>query len=315
MTLTIEPAGAADAETVALLVRELCAHHGQDSPFGAATMQDHGLARGDFEVLLARQGGKPVGYALFCPSYETDYAARGVYLADLYVRPDARRQGIGRALVAAVARLGRQRDLSFLWWTSQPWNEDGHAFYKALGGTHEPVVAHALIFGAFEALAAAAPANREGIMSIEARLTELGIELPPQAPAAGNYVHAVLSGNHLYLAGKGPMGPDGTFATGVVGAEVPVEEAYKHARLVGLQLIRAMKDALGDLDRVQRIVKVLGMVRATPGFGQQPEVINGCSDLFVEVFGERGRHARSAVGMGSLPRGITVEIEAIVEVA
>ena len=102
--------------------------------------------------------------------------------------------------------------------------------------------------------------------------------------------------------------------TGIVGQDVTVEEAYQHARITGLQLIATMKAELGDLDRVVRIVKVLGMVNAAPGFGQQPEVINGCSDLLVEVFGDRGRHARSAVGMGSLPRNITVEIEAVVEV-
>jgi len=99
-----------------------------------------------------------------------------------------------------------------------------------------------------------------------------------------------------------------------VGKDVPVEEAYEHARQIGLVLIAVMKDHLGDLDRVKRIVKVLGMVNGVPEFGQQPQVVNGCSDLFVEVFGERGRHARSAVGMGSLPNNIPVEIEVIVEV-
>ena len=102
--------------------------------------------------------------------------------------------------------------------------------------------------------------------------------------------------------------------TGIVGQDVTVEEAYQHARLTGLQLIATMKVELGDLDRVARIVKLLGMVNAAPGFGQQPEVINGCSDLFVEVFGERGRHARSAIGVGSLPNGITVEIELVAQV-
>ena len=151
-------------------------------------------------------------------------------------------------------------------------------------------------------------------MRIEQRLAELGIELPtPQTPVA-NYVGAVLTGNLLFLSGRGPMRPDGTQHTGIVGQDVTVEEAYGHARLTGLQLIATLHAELGDLDRVSRIVKVLGMVNAVPGFGQQPEVINGCSDLFVEVFGERGRHARSAVGMGSLPRNITVEIEAVVEV-
>ncbi len=151
-------------------------------------------------------------------------------------------------------------------------------------------------------------------MQIEQRLAALGIELPPVPPPGGNYVHAVRTGNLLFLAGKGPWNPDGTMPTGKVGRDVTVEEAYQHARSVGLVLLAVLKQELGDLDRVKRIVKVLGMVNAVPEFDRHPEVINGCSDLFVEVFGERGRHARSAVGMGSLPRNITVEIEAIVEV-
>ena len=152
-------------------------------------------------------------------------------------------------------------------------------------------------------------------MQIEKRLEELGIVLPKATAPAANYVNAVLTGNLLFLSGKGPYKPDGTLHTGIVGQDVTVEEAYQHARLTGLHLIATMQAELGDLDRITRIVKVLGMVNAVPGFTQQPEIINGCSDLFVEVFGDKGRHARSAVGMGSLPRNITVEIEAIVEVA
>lgn len=148
-------------------------------------------------------------------------------------------------------------------------------------------------------------------MSHEAKLAELGIELPPVPSPAGNYVHAVQTGNLLYLAGKGPIDPN---ARGKVGADVSVEDAYQHARQVGLTLVAVMKEHLGSLDRVKQIVKVLGMVNAVPEFGQQPQVINGCSDLFVEIFGDAGRHARSAVGMGSLPNQITVEIEVIVEV-
>ena len=147
-------------------------------------------------------------------------------------------------------------------------------------------------------------------MTIDERLNELGIELPPVPAPAGNYVHAVRTGNLLYLAGKGPGE-----ATGKVGGGISVEEAYRYARETGLVLIAVMRQELGSLDRVNRIVKVLGMVNAVPEFGRQPQVVNGCSDLFVEVFGEKGRHARSAVGMGSLPGGIPVEIEAIVEVA
>jgi enamine deaminase RidA (YjgF/YER057c/UK114 family) len=152
-------------------------------------------------------------------------------------------------------------------------------------------------------------------MSPEARLKELKIDLPPIPKPAGQYVHAVRTGNLLFLAGKGPHNPDGSTPKGKVGRDVTTEEAYKHARSVGLTLIAVMKETLGSLDRVKRVVKVLGMVNAVPEFGDQPKVINGCSDLFVEVFGENGKHARSAVGMGSLPGGITVEIEAIVEFA
>ena len=147
-------------------------------------------------------------------------------------------------------------------------------------------------------------------MTIDERLDELGIVLPPVPAPAGSYVHAVRTGNLLYLAGKGPGE-----VTGKVGGGISVEEAYRQARETGLVLIAVMRQELGSLDRVNRIVKVLGMVNAVPGFGRQPQVVNGCSDLFVEVFGEKGRHARSAVGMGSLPGGIPVEIEAIVEVA
>ena len=151
-------------------------------------------------------------------------------------------------------------------------------------------------------------------MKTEARLKELGIELAVPTTPMGTYVNAVRTGNLLYMAGKGPGQPGKPLPTGKVGRDFTVEQAYGHARDTGLSIIAAIKAELGDLDRVKRIVKVLGMVNAIPEFGNQPEVINGCSDLFVEVFGERGRHARSAVGMGSLPRGIPVEIEVILEI-
>ena len=151
-------------------------------------------------------------------------------------------------------------------------------------------------------------------MKTEARLKQLGISLALPVQPVANYVNAVRTGNLLYLAGKGPGLPGKPAPSGKVGRDFTVEQAYQCARDTGLSLISVMKAELGDLDRVKRIVKVLGMVNGTPEFGQQPEVINGCSDLFVEVFGERGKHARSAVGMGSLPRGIPVEIEVIVEV-
>ena len=152
-------------------------------------------------------------------------------------------------------------------------------------------------------------------MSISQRLEHLQITLPQVGAALGNYVHARRVGNLLYLSGKGPEQPDGTMPKGKLGGGLSVDEGYRHARQVGLVLIAAMRDALdGDLDRVEAIVKVLGMVNATPDFEDHPKVVNGCSDLFVEVFGEAGRHARSAVGMSSLPAGIPVEIEVIVAV-
>jgi enamine deaminase RidA (YjgF/YER057c/UK114 family) len=148
-------------------------------------------------------------------------------------------------------------------------------------------------------------------MSAEMRLKELGIVLPESAVPTGNYLPFRLHENTLYLAGQGPRAADGSLRTGIVGADVTLDAAKADARLVGLGLLAAARLALGSLDRIDYVVKLLGMVNTAPGFGHQPEVINGCSDLFVEVFGEAGRHARSAVGMGSLPRGITVEIEAI----
>lgn len=144
------------------------------------------------------------------------------------------------------------------------------------------------------------------------RLASLGIELPPSPPPIANFVTHVREGNILYLSGQGPREADGFLHAGKVGAEVGVGEAYKHARLTGINLIAVMHDALGDLSRVKRVVKLLGMVNAVPHFEDHPSVINGCSDLFIDVFGEAGQHARSAVGFGSLPGNITVEIEAIV---
>jgi enamine deaminase RidA (YjgF/YER057c/UK114 family) len=150
--------------------------------------------------------------------------------------------------------------------------------------------------------------------AVEQRLIELGITLPALPAPIANYVPSVLAGDLLFLSGQGPRLGPGQFAQGKVGADVTAEQAYQHARLVGMQLLAAAQTALGSLDRVQRVVKVLGMVNGTPDFGEHPKVINGCSDLFVEVLGEAGRHARSAVGMGSLPGNITVEIEAIFQV-
>ncbi len=152
-------------------------------------------------------------------------------------------------------------------------------------------------------------------MTAEAKLKALGLDLGTVSAPVANYVNAVRTGNLLFLAGKGPRpGKDGKLPHGKVGREFTTEQAYEHARTVGIDLLAVMRTELGSLDKVRRVVKVLGMVNAVPDFEDHPKVINGCSDLFVEVFGERGKHARSAVGMGSLPMGIPVEIECIVEV-
>jgi enamine deaminase RidA (YjgF/YER057c/UK114 family) len=151
-------------------------------------------------------------------------------------------------------------------------------------------------------------------MSAEARLKELGIVLPTLQRPVANYLPYRLAGNLLFLAGQGPRDENGKALTGKVGAEISVEEGYRRARFVGLGLLAAMRDALGSLDRVDFIVKLLGMVNAVPNFNDSPKVINGCSDLFVEVFGDAGRHARSAVGNVMLPNQISVEIEGIVAV-
>ena len=146
-------------------------------------------------------------------------------------------------------------------------------------------------------------------MSAEAKLKELGIELPEIPTPGGNYLHAVLTGNYLYLSGKTDRD-----VRGKVGEQVTLEEGYAAARQVGLYQLAVIRQELGSLDRVKRVVKLLGMVNSAPDFGDQPKVINGCSDLFIEIFGENGRHARSAVGMAGLPGQVAVEIEAIVEV-
>ncbi|MGK7868838.1 RidA family protein [Falsiroseomonas sp. E2-1-a20] len=149
-------------------------------------------------------------------------------------------------------------------------------------------------------------------MTAERRLAELGLTLPSAPAPLANYVPWRIGGGLLFLSGVGPRRADGSSVTGVLGGDLTVAQGYDAARLCGLNLLANMRTALGTLDRVDTILKVLGMVRAGLDFGEQPEVINGCTDLFVEVFGDAGRPARSAVGMGSLPRGIAVEIEAVV---
>jgi enamine deaminase RidA (YjgF/YER057c/UK114 family) len=157
--------------------------------------------------------------------------------------------------------------------------------------------------------------SREDSMSAEKRLKDLGITLPAPPQPIANYVRAVRVGNLLFVSGHGPYNDGKTQLAGKVGRELTVEEGYQAARNVGLNCLATVKAAVGDLDRVKQVVKLLGMVHCTEDFKDQPKVINGCSDLLVEVFGESGKHARSAVGMQALPNGIPVEIEMILEIA
>ncbi len=147
-------------------------------------------------------------------------------------------------------------------------------------------------------------------MTPDQKLAEMGLTLPELPKPVGTYVPYKRAGDLLFLSGQGPRRADGTMMTGKVGRDVTTQDAHEHAKLVGLGLLAAMKQAAGDLAKVE-VIKVLGMVNGIPEFGEQPAVINGCSDLFVAVLGDNGRHARSAVGMGSLPMNITVEIEVV----
>ncbi|MBM3959584.1 MAG: RidA family protein [SAR202 cluster bacterium] len=151
-------------------------------------------------------------------------------------------------------------------------------------------------------------------MKAEQRIKELGIDLSLKPKPVANYVPAVRVGNLVFISGHGPLKKDKTLMSGVVGRDMDEKQAYQAARLVGIAALASLKGEIGSLDKVKRVVKVLGMVNAVPDFKNHPEVINGFSDLMTEVFGEQGKHARSAVGMGSLPRTIPVEVEMIVEV-
>ncbi|MEN0004641.1 MAG: RidA family protein [Bacteroidota bacterium] len=146
------------------------------------------------------------------------------------------------------------------------------------------------------------------------KLQAMGITLPQMSAPVANYVHAAPAGKLLFLAGKGPQNAQGENITGKLGIDLTVKEGYEAARLVAIRQLAVLKAELGDLNRVKRIVKVVGMVNAAPDFENHPEVINGFSDLMVDVFGESGKHARAAVGMGSLPRNIAVEIDVVVEI-
>jgi enamine deaminase RidA (YjgF/YER057c/UK114 family) len=154
-------------------------------------------------------------------------------------------------------------------------------------------------------------------MEVEKKLTELGLSLPPSPSPVANYVPAVRSGNLLFVSGHGPaFVKDGKieYIRGKLGRDLTVEQGYEAARQVMLNILQSIKGVIGDLDKVRRIVKVLGFVNCTEDFPDQPKVINGASDLLVALYGEHGRHARSAVGMQQLPFGIAVEIEMVVEV-
>ena len=151
-------------------------------------------------------------------------------------------------------------------------------------------------------------------MDAEARVKQLGIKLPEPSKPVANYVSAVRTGNLIFLAGAGPRKEDGSYMTGRLGQDVTIEQGYQAARLTGINQLAVLKAALGDLNKVKRVVKVLGMVNSTPSFTEQPKVVNGFSDLMVEVFGDQGKHARSAVGMAALPMNISVEVEMVVEV-
>ncbi|MDH4089885.1 MAG: RidA family protein [Cyclobacteriaceae bacterium] len=151
-------------------------------------------------------------------------------------------------------------------------------------------------------------------IDFDEKLKELGVELLPPAKPVANYVRAVRAGNLLFLSGHGPVRADGSYFTGKVGKDLTIEEGYEAAKLTAIGLISTLESELGDLNKVKRIVKVNGWVNCTTDFGDQPKVINGCSDLMVSLFGEKGRHARAAMGAGALPMNITVEIEMVVEV-
>ena len=152
-------------------------------------------------------------------------------------------------------------------------------------------------------------------MSPEEKIVALGFELPPALPPRFNYIPYRRVGELLYLAGHGPRLPDNTYRLGKISSRLQIADAYADAQLTGLNMLATIKDAVGELSRVTAIIKLLGLVNASPTFTAHPQVINGCSDLLVNVLGEAGRHARSAIGVSSLPSGMTVEIEAIVQIS
>jgi enamine deaminase RidA (YjgF/YER057c/UK114 family) len=156
--------------------------------------------------------------------------------------------------------------------------------------------------------------TKANVVDPEQRLRELGIQLRTPPTPVANYVTAVRTGNLVFLAGHGPRKPEGGYVAGRVGRDLTLKQGYEAARLTAIDLLASLKAEIGDLNKVKRVVKVMGMVNSDESFTQHPKVVNGCSDLLVAVFGDRGRHARCAVGMGSLPFNIPVEIDIIVEV-
>jgi enamine deaminase RidA (YjgF/YER057c/UK114 family) len=151
-------------------------------------------------------------------------------------------------------------------------------------------------------------------MTAEQRVTQLGLIIPQPPAPRGNYVPGIVHNGLLYISGQGPIMEDGELATGIVGKDLTLEQGYEHAKRCGMMLLAIARHELGSLDRVERVLNVQGMVNAAPDFLDHPKVINGCSDLLYDVFGETGRHTRAAVGMGSLPFRISVEITAIMAV-
>jgi enamine deaminase RidA (YjgF/YER057c/UK114 family) len=186
-----------------------------------------------------------------------------------------------------------------------------------LSGIEVHMTRHPVTWPLFLALAVtgSGPANAQSTVSPEARLKALGIELPPAPKPLASYVPAVRSGNLVFLAGQGPTAGGKPVVTGKVGADLTEEQGYKAARTTILNSLAVLRAEIGTLDRVRRIVKLVGWVNSAPGFARQPWVINGASDLLVEIFGDAGRHARSAVGANELPLDIPVEIELVVEIA
>ncbi|MEJ0031146.1 MAG: RidA family protein [Bacteroidota bacterium] len=151
-------------------------------------------------------------------------------------------------------------------------------------------------------------------VDFDKKLKDLGITLPEPSKPVANYVKAVRTGNLIFLAGHAPVKPDGSYVVGKLGRDLTIEQGYEAAKLTALSLLSTLKAQIGDFNKVKHVVRITGMVNCMPDFGDQPKVINGCSDLLVAVFGEKGKHARSAVGMASLPFNTAVEIEMIVEV-